>query len=96
MIEDVEKINIPGWVWRHYSLDNTIEMLHLIKRLKNDTAFHLYGFAVDKVYSMKPGDSFSVEEKRVNILDVDIAKKYNLMNNFTETRETIKAIFKSN
>jgi hypothetical protein len=89
---DVEKIRVPVWVWR-YLYEKDIEILHLVKRLENDTAFHLYGFAIDKRYSVKPNSGFAIEEKRFNKLDSDIAK-YNPMNTFTETHETIRAIFK--
>jgi hypothetical protein len=88
---DIEQIQVPVWVWR-YSYEKDIEIVHLVKRLENDTAFHLYGFAIDKCYSVQPDSSFSVEEKRFNKLDSDIVK-YNLMDTFTEAHETIKTIF---
>jgi|SRR5208337_2269510 len=89
---DIEKIKLPIWIWRRHF--GAIEIAHFVKRLTDDTAFHLYGFAMDKIYTIKVfNDSFSAEEKKSNIFDSDVAK-YSPISTFTETRETIKIIFK--
>lgn len=82
MIDSLENLKLQVWVW--HKKWSGIELIHLVKRLKDETAFRLYGFAIDKSYYIKTSArSFSIEKRKVNILDSDIAK-YDLMSSFTE------------
>lgn len=94
---DIENVKLPIWVWHYYPSGNAIEIVHLVKRLKNDILMgsalhHLNGFVIDKFYFMRPNSEFSVEDKRANILDSDIVK-YNTMSTFAEFHEAIITIF---
>jgi|SRR5208337_412152 len=98
MIDDIENIKLPVWVWHYFPTGNAIQIIHLAKR---NPALRLAGglkaeggFVIDKLYFIQAGFEFSVEKGYSNIDESDVAK-YNQMNTFKESHEAITTIFKS-
>lgn len=83
---DIDKIELPIWVWRYYSTGDVIQILHAVRKEKDY-------FFLDTVYFLHLSNKEMSVEHRVLRTSEENFKENSMMSKFSSHQDAIKSIF---